>query len=279
MQLAMLLRNGMDLAWRHRVPGQLVLQMTDKCNARCPQCQMRVTERFERSTLSVDEMKGIIDAAAAKGIRVLSFTGGEPMLMLDELTELIQHAGRAGIQFIRTGTNGYLFKNPQAPGWEDRVKWVAERLAATPLRNFWISIDSAVPAVHERMRGFPGLIAGIERALPIFHSFGLFPSANLGLNRNVGGDATWNVFEDQFEGEDVYLEAFYYAVRRALGDFYRQVREMGFTMANTCYPMSIEGAEQMRGLNAVYGATSSDRVIRFSDGERAMLFKALFDTV
>ncbi|MBR9986665.1 MAG: hypothetical protein KFF68_12210, partial [Desulfosarcina sp.] len=37
---------------------------------------------------------------------------------------------------------------------------------------------------------FPGVVAGIARALPIFHRAGIYPAVNLGINRNVGGDAT-----------------------------------------------------------------------------------------
>ena len=37
----------------------------------------------------------------------------------------------------------------------------AEALADTPLRNFWISLDSPFDAVHEQMRGFKGGVAGI----------------------------------------------------------------------------------------------------------------------
>ncbi len=123
-------------------------------------------------------------------MEVLSLTGGEPLLELDRLVELIRHAGRVGIKYIRTGTNGFVFCGNGNPLSADRTTLLAETLAGTPLRNFWISIDSAVPEVHEQMRGFPGVIAGIEKALPIFHRFGLYPSANLGVNRRLGGAQT-----------------------------------------------------------------------------------------
>ncbi len=265
--------------WNGRAPGQLIIQMTDKCNARCPQCEMRVHNDFERRSLSTDDMGRAIDAAAAQGISALSFTGGEPLLMLDEMVPLIKHAGALGIPYIRSGTNGYLFKNPDSPQWESRVQRLAEALAATPIRNFWISVDSVVPEVHEKMRGFPNLIKGIERALPYFHERGLYPSANLGVNRNVGGTATWDIYPKDYANEEAYLAAFHRGMRASLARFYSFVRDMGFTIANTCYPMSIDSPEQLQGLSAVYGATSLDRVIRFTRGERLMLFRALFETV
>ncbi|MCA8959785.1 MAG: radical SAM protein [Planctomycetes bacterium] len=262
---------------RGRVPGQLVIQLTDQCNARCPQCEMRVTSKFARSKLEVDAMRRMIDAAAARGISVLSFTGGEPLLYLDEIVELGRHAADVGIRYIRTGTNGYLFAHPDRPGWEARTHETIEKLAGSPIRNFWISIDSAVPEVHERMRGFRGLFEGIARAIPIFHQHGLYPSANLGLNRNLGGDLTWELDAGPDGPTRGYLDEFYHRYRRGLREFYQRVVDLGFTIVNCCYPMSVDPGTGE--LAAVYAATSSDRIVRFAPSERATLYEALFDTI
>ena len=194
--------------FHNRVLGQLVIQYTDQCNATCPQCGMRVTERFPRSTIEMDEIKRMIDSAAARGVSALSFTGGEPLLFPDRLAEMIQYAGSAGIEMIRTGTNGYLFKNPESDGFTSRVTKLAEKLADTPLRNFWISIDSSIPAVHEQMRGFANGMEGIRKAIGIFHQNGIYPSANLGVNRNINGEATAALHPRQFSGMDDYLKEF-----------------------------------------------------------------------
>ena len=59
------------------------------------------------------DARRIIDAAVKKGVGALSFTGGEPFLYIDELVSLIDYAGKAGIEYIRTGTNGYIFLNSE----------------------------------------------------------------------------------------------------------------------------------------------------------------------
>ena len=71
---------NLKLLLANRIPPQLVIQMTNQCNARCPQCGMRVSNPSPRSTLSRDTMALILDAAAAKGVQALSFTGGEPFV-------------------------------------------------------------------------------------------------------------------------------------------------------------------------------------------------------
>ncbi|MFH1136239.1 MAG: radical SAM protein [Pseudomonadota bacterium] len=266
--------------FKGRVPGQLVIQFANHCNAACPQCGMNKHNRIPRHRLAGDEIRRILDAAAEKGVKVVSFTGGEPLLFLDDLVDYIQYAGQAGLEFIRTGTNGFLFANPEQPGFEDRVKETADKLAAGPLRNFWISIDSAVPEAHEKMRGLPGVIKGVGKALPIFHERGLFPSANLGLNRNLDGpdnDVLWGRAEND-PGER--LEGFRREFRSALRKFYRLVIDLGFTMVNTCYPMSLDDDDKSPGgLQAVYAAAAADRVVRFDPGEKVMLFQALLETI
>lgn len=258
---------------RQRIPGQLVIQMTDRCNARCPQCGMRVTEKFERSTLDTDEIKQMLDAAAPKGVAAVSFTGGEPMLYLNELAELMRYAGSAGIEYIRTGTNGFFFVGSDKPGFERRIHTIAQTLADTPVRNFWISLDSALPGVHEKMRGFPGLIKGLEKGIPIFHQYGLYPSVNLGINRNIARGAGL----DGPARTPAELAAFYRGFQQAFAGFYRFVIDLGFTIVNSCYPMSIE--PDADDLNAVYVASSQDRVVKFNPQEKIALFRALMETI
>ena len=50
-----------------RVPGQLIIQYTDRCNATCPQCGMRVTNKFSRTTLAEQRVEQMIRHAAAQG--------------------------------------------------------------------------------------------------------------------------------------------------------------------------------------------------------------------
>ena len=263
-----------------RIPGQLVIQFTDRCNARCPQCGMRVTESFPRTKLTVDEVKRSLDRAAEMGIRAVSFTGGEPLLHFDELIELIEHAGSVGIKHIRTGTNGFQLWRALGPNFHDAVARIADRLAGTPLRNLWISLDSAVPEVHEQMRGFPGIVGAIERALPIFHQRGIFPSANLGINRNIGGKETRPMLlEDPADEKGEQSALFAARYRAAFRRFYQRTVDMGFTTVNACYPMSMESLVDSGEMAAVYAATSADGIVRFSPREKSLLYATLVDVI
>lgn len=254
-----------------RIPGQVIIQYTNSCNASCPQCSMRRAESYDRSKLEEAEIRKIIDSAAAQNIQALSFTGGEPFLYTKQLISLIRYASDLGIPYIRTGTNGFMFTNTESYNFVDKIESLAERLAKTNLRNFWISIDSCDPKTHEEMRGLKGVINGIEKALPIFHQYGIYPAANLGINRYTGG-------KDKIPLSMTDPEAFYIAFQNAFEKFYDFVINLGFTMVNACYPMSVNssGSSQM---NAVYGATSDSAIISFRKEEKIQMFKALMDTI
>lgn len=240
---------------------------------------MRATADFSRSTLSVETLKRILKAAAAKGVSILSFTGGEPLLCFDELVRLIAYADRIGIPFVRTGTNGFIFRHSHKPGFTDRISRLVRRLAGTSLRNFWISLDSAYAPVHEQMRGLDGVVAGIEKALPIFHEHGIYPAANLGINRLLAGTDSQRLRPEGFPDPETYLKAFYDCFSNAFDRFYRFTRDLGFTSVNACYPMSISDQERSSGLNAVYAASAAEDVVRFTDAEKTILYKALMDTI
>ena len=152
-------------------------------------------------------------------------------------------------------------------------------MAATPLRNFWISLDSADPPTHERMRGLPGLVDGLAKGIPIFHANGIYPSANLGFNRNLGGPATAGLKPESGAGPAKYLARFQRVFSAGLEAFYRMILELGFTMANTCYPMSLQESCGNDGLAAVYGASSPDSVIRFNRAEKAAIFQVIQDVI
>lgn len=253
---------------RHRAPGQLILQYSNHCNATCPQCTMRVGNRFPRAKLNWDQATRIIDHAAHSRFLSLSLTGGEPLLHGKEVLALLSHAAEKGIPFTRTGTNGFVFKDHEHPDYEDRVRRLAISLQRSRVYTFWISIDSALPGIHEQMRGLSGVIEGIRKALPIFHRCGVYPSVNLGLNRNIGKI-------DRLE--EVGPERFFTDCCRAMANFYQFVIDLGFTIANVCYPMST--AELSDAGNAVYGAVADCEIMDFSAAERVLLLKALLHII
>ncbi len=254
-----------------RVPGQAVIQFTDACNARCGHCGMSLENRFPRTKLAPERVKGLIDKLAARGVLAASFTGGEPLLYLDEVAECIRYARKAGMRSVRTGTNGFFLRGADEPGFRERVGRYAATLAESGCTAFWISLDSSSAPEHETHRGLTGVVRGMREGLPIFHERGLFPAANLCINRRMDG-----LSEPENPGAPFDPQAFYERFRRAFMLYFAQVKELGFTSANVCHPMLGDafGAGEI-----IYQAASNEDFIRFRPEEKAPLYRALMDAV
>jgi len=253
---------------RGRTPGQLIIQTTDYCNATCPQCGMRKQEKFKRSKLETESMKRIIDRASKNNVKALSFTGGEPFMFQDELFECISYAKEKNIPYIRTGTNGFMFRDSGKPGYVEKMRAFAKELKKSGLYTFWISLDTWDIIEHEKNRGLTGVIDGIRTALLVFREEGIYPSANLGINRTIVKG------EMSISSESTIAErrAFYEAYRDGFRKFYDFAASLGFTIANACYPMSMEE-------EAVYKAEASDDIVSYNKTEKHYLFKAMYDTI
>jgi MoaA/NifB/PqqE/SkfB family radical SAM enzyme len=233
---------------------------------------MRREAKIPRTDLPAETVRRALRDCAEKGVEAVSFTGGEPFINIPAMLALLDYAGGLGIPYLRSGTNGYMF----APGGDaaglDRLIPFADSLAKSALRNFWISMDSADTATHERLRGLPGVIDGIGKALPVFHARGLYPAVNLGINRHIAGD----LIPRPGDRREEY--AFYRSFRRGFRAFFAKAVDMGFTMANVCYPMSFAGLDPGTGTPA-YGAISGDPMVNFSRRELRLVFRALLETI
>ncbi|MDR3139530.1 MAG: radical SAM protein [Treponema sp.] len=255
-----------------RFPGQLVIQITNHCNGSCPQCGMRREAEIGRVKLPAETVKKALKDCAENGVDAVSFTGGEPFINIPEILKLLDYARDLKIPYLRSGTNGYMFATGGEAAGLDRLIPLVESLVKSPLRNFWISMDSADTETHERLRGLPGVIDGISKALPVFHARGLYPAVNLGINRCIAGEPIPPLGEGG--GEPAFFEKF----RQGFSAFFTKAVDMGFTMVNVCYPMSFEtlglGSEE-----PAYGAISDDMMVNFSRRELRLVFKALLQTI
>ena len=81
------------------------------------------------------------------------------------------------------------------------------------------------------------------------------------------------------ECDEAYLSMFFHRYLTAFERFYRRAIDLGFTMANTCYPMSIDAPECDQGLSAVYAASTVDGIVRFTPIEKKLLFAALSSVI
>src|SRR2546425_8439403 len=97
-----------EMPLRNFTPPVLQLHPTKRCNLRCLHCYSN-SAPTERDEQDVSRLMGAIADAAAQGYRVVSISGGEPLLY-SALPSLLAEARRHGLHTTVT-TNGLLLYN------------------------------------------------------------------------------------------------------------------------------------------------------------------------
>ncbi len=92
-------------ALRKRCPVNVMLAVTNRCNARCHYCQIPSRTADD---IPLDRVLGMIDEMAEVGTVRLGLWGGEP-LMRDDIGTIIRHAKSKGF-YVTIDSNGLLWK-------------------------------------------------------------------------------------------------------------------------------------------------------------------------
>jgi MoaA/NifB/PqqE/SkfB family radical SAM enzyme len=141
------------------VPFSVVLAITYHCQCRCVHCSVG-DYAVSKDELSTQELKDVIDAIDIWGPIKITFFGGEPLLRKD-IAELVAYASSKGIR-TSLDTNGVNLTEP-----------VIEKLKSSGIGNINVSIDSADPATHDRLRKYPGCFDAAVNAIRLCARFNI----------------------------------------------------------------------------------------------------------
>jgi MoaA/NifB/PqqE/SkfB family radical SAM enzyme len=136
-----------------RTPVAVAWLITGRCNLGCCYCKWK----NERGTEELDTaaVQDMVDQMWRAGVRLISFTGGEPLVRSD-IGQIIRHVKQRGL-VCKLNTNGMLV--------ESRLDDLR------PLDLLQISVDGP-PAVQDRLRG-PGTSERAARAIALARQAGL----------------------------------------------------------------------------------------------------------
>ncbi len=136
-----------------RSPLQATLATTYRCQAKCIHCHTALHKKSVSDEMSTEEWKHIVAQLKELGSLIVLFTGGEPLIRKD-IIDLVAFAHSIGL-ITRIITNAYLLNRE-----------MAMELKKAGLNQCGVSIDSADPETHDKMRGIPGLH---QRAIQALH--------------------------------------------------------------------------------------------------------------
>jgi MoaA/NifB/PqqE/SkfB family radical SAM enzyme len=153
----------------------LLLAITKKCALQCAHC-------FEwdalngKEKLSVENLKTIIQKFQTNGVAQVQFSGGEPLLRMPAMLEVIG-AAAPGTDFWVI-TSGHRL-TPEA----------AFSLRQAGLTGVTISLDHINPHLHNEFRGFTGAYEWVEQAAANARNVGLLISLSLCATRSFTTEA------------------------------------------------------------------------------------------
>jgi radical SAM protein with 4Fe4S-binding SPASM domain len=121
----------------------VVWNLTRTCNLKCVHCYTDSEAKKYPDEITTEQAKAVLDDLAEFRVPAVLFSGGEPLVRAD-LFELSAHARSRGLHVVLS-TNGTLIDRPTAQSLKDlQFAYVG------------ISLDSAIPAVHDQFRGVQG---------------------------------------------------------------------------------------------------------------------------
>lgn len=162
-------RSRQRFAHQGRLAPVIVWNVCRHCNMSCPHCYASAAYRPSREDLGTEEARLLLDDLAACGVRIVIFSGGEPMLRPD-LFELLSHAREREIS-PQLSTNG-VFIDEEA----------AARLARAGVAYVGVSIDG-LPDFNDEYRGMKGGFEAACRSLRWARAAGMRTGLRMTLTR------------------------------------------------------------------------------------------------
>ncbi len=165
---------------RDRPLRDLRVSVTDRCNFRCTYCMPREVFGADYAfvardeLLTFEEIERVVRTFAARGVRTVRLTGGEPLLRRDLARLVGMLAAVDGVDDLAMTTNGALLRDAAAP------------LAEAGLRRVTVSLDALDPQVFAAMADTRVPVTAVLEGLEAAAAAGLGPiKVNAVVRRGV----------------------------------------------------------------------------------------------
>jgi len=173
----------------------VVWNLTRTCNLRCVHCYTNSEARKYPDELTTQQCKTVLDDLAAFKAPAVLFSGGEPLVRPD-LFELAAYARSLGLHVVLS-TNGTLIN-----------RTVAEKFVELKFAYIGISLDSAIPSVHDKFRGVEGAFNRTLRGIRHCKEVGQKVGLRLTLTKETARDI--DLLFDLIEREGINRVCFYH---------------------------------------------------------------------
>lgn len=160
----------------------LVISITRKCPYRCEHCYA-IKSLGKRDTVSVEQMLSVVRQMQRRGLGVIAWEGGEPLLRFDDLVRMIRATHQESEAWLAT------------TGW-GLTREKAARLREAGLSAAIISLDHYDPDEHNRFRRNKRAFDTAVNGVRLFREHGILPSICICATRdNIRDDSLYRYLE------------------------------------------------------------------------------------
>lgn len=161
------------------IPITVHISLTNECPYRCWHCSNAYNSGSE---MSLDVIKDLIKQLQERGLSVIAFTGGEP-LMRNDLTEIISSVGPKSMCMMFTTGYGLSLTR-------------ARELKAAGLFSILISLDHYRSEIHDTMRNYRGAYKIALESIAISKKVGFYTVVQAVAHRELfRNDEIWKFLE------------------------------------------------------------------------------------
>ena len=132
--------------------NNVIMAITKKCALQCDHC-FEWDSLNKRENLSTTELIEIVQKLQKQGVSEIQFSGGEPLLKVDRIVEILNSADKTATTFW-IDTSGFKFTEENAG-----------LLKEAGLTGVFVSLDHFDPEQHNRFRGFKDAFYWAETAV------------------------------------------------------------------------------------------------------------------
>lgn len=181
-----------------RQPTLVEIELTQRCNLRCPVCFM-AAESAKKAAPFEPDLKAIEDTYNAILAKTgpetsIQLTGGEPTVRVD-LPEIVRLGRRVGFNAIEVNTNGLMIAGD--PDY-------AQELAEAGISGIYLQFDGLKSAIYEKIRGHD-LLAVKRRAIENCRAAGVQVVLAMTVIGGINHDEMGAVLDFAIENRDVVV--------------------------------------------------------------------------
>jgi MoaA/NifB/PqqE/SkfB family radical SAM enzyme len=151
--------------------NMVIIAITKKCALQCDHC-FEWDNLNKKDTLTPTKIIDIVETIQDKGVSQIQFSGGEPLLKMDTLINVLDEANKKITDFW-VDTSGFKLTSNNA-----------QKLKNAGLTGVIISLDHFIPEKHNNFRGFDKAYYWVEEAIKNSVENGLVTALSLCVTKD-----------------------------------------------------------------------------------------------